>query len=335
MKKQLWINLSPRKLYWELAQLDQYKTLDHDSWWQELEPLKTSLQILKSRHIHGIRLNIFNLELVRTPQEIDWTPLEVTLKLCKSHEIDVDVCLGPYQYPLWPGIRLPAHILTEVKRTKNLDDCSKIREFGLLFLKEQLKQYGTDRRIKSFYLGNEWHTDQAVEDVKKSKKYFISDKHMLQLTRLCKRMTKKPIIFNTNYDATELKKIDHTFGPLWNVLRDQAWLALDVYPSQEIFSKVPRLWVKRKLEKYPISIEKLQKGFTDQLLFGEFEAQPWGKGKSWKEYFESSIAQKDFNQGTYQKTVESYVKPTEIRKVTLWGGEYLIVSQMLGKKFIP
>jgi len=53
------------------------------------------------------------------------------------------------------------------------------------------------------------------------------------------------------------------------------------------------------------------------------EAQPWGKGQSWKEYFAQMIA----------STLDQYAKPTSIRKITLWGGEFLILSKLLTKQF--
>lgn len=325
-KTLLGVHLCPRKLYWELGQLPKFAGLNQN-WWEKPEILVECLHILKSHGIDFVRLTIYNTELTDYPQTINFKPLDLFIGIAKRLDLKIDFCLGPYQYPLYPGIRLPASLREGLKSTK-LDDKKSVTDFGRWLISEQLKRYGKNRTIRAFYLGNEWHTGQRIEDGDK-KQYLVSEKHMQSLARLCKKNTKKPIIFNTNYDVVQCKKIQHQFLPLFSVLKQQACLGLDIYPSRIHPLKTPQIWFNRYRQKFSEAVATLKSQFSDQVIISEFEAQPWGDGKDWYTQIQKSKAGNEQIVKTLKKTVADYQLFKNFPVVTLWSAEYWLVNYYL------
>lgn len=323
-------NLCPKKLFWELSQLNQFSTLT-DRWWEHPELLLEQLTLLQKAGIKGIKLNVFNTELTQDGETIDWQPLDLFLSLAEKLNVKVHLCLGPYQYPLWPGIRLPNSVHTSLKNEKLIESNKQCKQFGTSFLEASLKRYGKHSQITGFYLGNEWHTAQSVENLDQKKMLNVSTKHMESLARLCKKMTRRPIFFNTNFDAYEHKKIEHTFKPFHKLLKQQFWLGLDVYPSQETFMKAPRLTIRRKLHRYTNEVHFLKEKFTPHIVVSEFEAQPWGDGKSWKEQIEKNPQLIDETAQQLSKAFLRYLKPIAFDSVAYWGSEFWLVAYHMGR----
>ncbi len=327
----LWTNFCPTKLYWELKQLPEFFSLS-GSWWESAQIIDKQLRLLKKAGITGLRLNIFSSEITSDAQTLHWQPIEVMLELAQKNALDVQLCLGPYQYPLWPGIRLPDVFLHDKQVNQVIDSNKKWQSFGKEFLETQLKRYGKDQRISGFYLGNEWHTAQAIENFPKKKQQFrVSAKQMETLTRVCKKCTKKNIIFNTNFQPFQTKKIEYTFLSLFKILKNQASIGFDIYPSQETFSKAPRLFLHRKLHSFSKDIELLKKQFSQRLTISEFEAQPWGNGKSWYEQLKIHTHTVPNFAKILIDTFERYISPSQFDQVTLWGAEYWLVAYHMGQ----
>lgn len=331
MKKiQVWANFCPKKFYWELKQLPDFAKLP-ENWWESSKLIKEQLVLLKKAGITGLRLNIFNTELTSNAQTIHWQPLETFLDIAEQTGLEVHLCLGPYQYPLWPGIRLPENLLNEKKFSRVIDNNKKWKEFGCGFLEEQLKRYGKHKVITGFYLGNEWHTTQRIEDfAKKNDIFTVSQKHMESLARLCKKFTKKPIIFNTNLQPFHLKKLEFSFLSLIKILKNQSWIGFDVYPSQETFLKSPSLLIHRKLHSFSQDVEVVKKKFLPRLTISEFEAQPWGDGKSWYEQITNSPKIIANTVTQLEKTFSSFLSVKQFEYATLWGAEFWLIAYHLG-----
>lgn len=331
MKKiQVWANFCPKKFYWELRRLPTFKA-GSEEWWENPALFKEQLRLLKKAGITGLRLNIFNTELTTDALTIHWKPLDLFLQWADETELEIHLCLGPYQYPLWPGIRLPSVLLKEKKIAKVIDQNKKFKEFGLGFLEEQLKRYAKHKLITGFYLGNEWHTTQRIEDFDKKNEIFtISVKHMESMARLCKKLTKKPILLNTNFQANQLKQLEHTFLSLIKILRNQAWIGFDIYPSQENLIKSPFLLLHRKLHTYQDDIGSLKKKFIPRLLISEFEAQPWGNGESWYDQIKKSPDVVKTSAVQLDQTFPTFVSSKQFEQATLWGAEFWLIAYHMG-----
>ncbi len=325
-KLSIWANLCPRKLFWELRQLDDTPA-SIKPWWKQTQILYKCLKLLKNIGIDGLRLNIFNLELTSDGKRIHWNRLEKILEMTSKLGLKIDYCLGPFQYPQWPGIRLPEKILSYCDGRLTLDEVDVIKEFGLKFLALQLNRLGNDKRISSFYLGNEWPNRQEIEGTK-GKYISISKDFMLKSAELYKNVTNKPIIMNTNIDAGETKKLIEVFSPFIDLLRSQLWIGLDIYPSRENLLHHPKIWWHRKRGNYMSSIGRLKDELTKNLLFSEVEAQPWGKGESWVEYFK--LKMETYTKKDFKNTMNNIIIPSGLEKTTLWGAEFWLLSHFLG-----
>lgn len=313
-----------------MQQLPEFASLS-GKWWNHLDLMKDQLTLLKKSGVTGLRLNIFSSELTTNARTIRWQPLESFLDLAEKLNLEIHLCLGPYQYPLWPGIRLPEVLLDEKTSLKVIDGNKKWKEFGCGFLEEELKQYGKHKNITGFYLGNEWHTTQRIEDYsKKNMTFTISQKHMESLARLCKKFTRKPILFNTNLQPHQLKQLEHTFLSILKVLKNQAWVGFDLYPTQENFTKAPQLFIHRKLHSFSHDVESIKKEFIPRVLISEFEAQPWGDGESWHAQITKNPVVVQSTAEQLEKTFRLFTSPKLFDQVTLWGAEFWLIAYQMG-----
>lgn len=327
----LWTNFCPKKHFFELKQLPEFSTLS-EQWWDAPKVLSQELQLLKKAGITGIRANIFCNELTTDAQTLHWQPIETLLKLAQKNNLEVQLCLGPYQYPLWPGIRLPQSLLEDRLPNKIVDANKKWKTFGKEFAEAQLKRYGKDPRISGFYLGNEWHTSQAIENFPNKKQLFrVSAKHMESLARVCKKWTRKPILFNTNIQPHLQKKLEYTFLSLIKILKNQMWVGFDIYPSRETFFNAPLLFLHRKLHSFTKDIALTKKRFLERVTISEFEAQPWGNGKSWYEQLKIHTHTVPIQAKILRMTFAQYISAKQFDQVTLWGTEYWLIAYHMGQ----
>src|SRR4051794_16123845 len=104
----------PRKVMWELSYVHSQGTHATSTWGQHYADINESLIKLRKAGIQGIRMVVFPFEIIHADMRYDWQPIEILLNSCYELDLDVDVCLGPFQYPYYPGIRLPEQIMHQV-----------------------------------------------------------------------------------------------------------------------------------------------------------------------------------------------------------------------------
>ena len=331
----IWTTFCPQKICWEVTTV-KGKGSGGDGNWQAHKPLiEQSLTLLRKAGIAGIRLVIYPNEITQDGQKFDWKPIETMLDLCKKHTMQVDLCVGPFQYPNYPGIYLP-NALSELvfANTRSLDTTPALREFGETFLQKQLDRYGDDKRIRGFHFANEWPDKQRVQGREKVRTW-VSEAFMLWCAEYLKEHTKKSIAMNTNIDASDKWRLVPVFAELFALLEDQGRLGFDVYPSQETWSKAPLQKLHRLWEPYHRSFRKAKKQFPLALFyFCEVEAQPWGDGRSWFQIISSELdAQKKVLQYTRQslsQTINKYIKKSRVYDVNLWGADFWLSAYEMG-----
>lgn len=331
----IWTTFCPGKICWELTFAATHGKKPTSNWLKNQELINDSLKLLKKNGISGIRLVIFPNEITSDGKRFDWTPTETMLTLCRKLNILVDFCLGPYQYPNYPGIYLPSQLLQYVYDNDNaLDTNPELRRFGVSYLHIQLEKYGSDKRIHGFHLANEWPDKQHISEKEKIKKT-VSEDFMTRATSLIKASTEKPIRLNTNIHVSDKKKLTNIFTNILTILGQQAWLGFDIYPSQETWSKQPLQKLRSLFETYSYTFRQTKKIFKEvSLYFTEVEAQPWGDGRAWYTIIkkESSPKQKilGYSSTSLQKTWNTYIKKTNCDIVSLWGADFWLVAHKMG-----
>ena len=338
----IWTTFCPSKICWELtyvqtsfgsAQDKQGKPTSN--WLEHQDLIINSLKLLKKHGISGIRLVVFPNEITQDGRKYDWTAIETMLTLCHKLKILVDLCLGPYQYPYYPGIYLPAQLVEYVFDNDNaLDTNPELRKYGMTSLQMQLERYGQDDRIVGFHLANEWPDSQHISG-KESIKKIISEDFMTRAASLCKASTDKPIRLNTNIRVSDKTKITNIFTNIFTILGNQAHLGFDIYPSQETWLKQPLQRIRLLFETHAYTfreIKKVLKGYS--LYFAEIEAQPWGDGRSWYDLIknESNPEQSILSYSSLSliKTWNMYIKRTNSEIVSLWGSDFWLAAYAMG-----
>lgn len=326
---------TPGKVSWELTTIATKGKGGDSRWMRHLDLIEASLKKLKAYGIDGIRLVIYPYELTEDGKKFDWKPLETMLDLCKKNKLAVEWCIGPFQYPNYPGIYVPQPFLKHMfNNTRSLDTTPVLKEFGDMFLEKQMMRYGEDARIRGFHFANEWPDMQRVQN-KESVRTGVSAAYMISAAKFLKEHTDKQISFNTNIDASDRRKLGHAFGELFTLLEDQARLGLDVYPSQETWGKAFWQKLKRIFEPYQKSYQWCDKRFPlCEMFFCEVEAQPWGNGWSWYRIINAAEdPQKKILQYSIEslsKTMSKYIRPTKTREVSLWGADFWLASDAMG-----
>ncbi len=331
----IWTTFCPRKLSWELTAITSRSKAASSDWQKNILLIEDSLKLLRTYGISGIRLVIFPEELTTNGKQFDWHPIETMLVFCAKYKLDVDLCIGPFQYPHYPGIYLPKDLLQYVfNNTRSLDTTPVLREYGDTFLEKQLDRYGLDKRIRGFHLANEWPDGQRVAG-RESVKAWISAGYMLHVGKFVKKQTTKPISLNTNIDASDKRKLATVFGEILEELEDQARLGFDIYPSQETWRKAFWQKLRRLVEPYQRSFQWSRKKFAlCEIYFCEVEAQPWGNGQSWQRIIaneprpEEKVLQ--YSRQSLPKTFEKYIKPCKPYEISLWGSDFWLSAHKLG-----
>lgn len=331
----IWTTFCPSKICWELTCVQTKGVKPTSHWLQHQDLIGNSLKLLKKHGVRGIRLVIFPDEITTDGKKCDWTAIDVMLTLCKQHKILVDLCLGPYQYPYYPGIYLPTELLQYVYDNDNaLDTNPELRKFGIFYLQSQLARYGDDKRITGFHLGNEWPDWQHISGKEKIKKS-ISEDFMIRAASLLKISTEKPIRLNTNIDASDRRRITNIFTNILTIIGDQGYLGFDIYPSQETWKKAPLQKIRRLFETYSYTFRQVKKILKrPTLYFAEVEAQPWGNGRSWFRIISDEPNPQEkvltYSSTALQDTWNTYIRRTSCEIVSLWGSDFWLAAYAMG-----
>jgi hypothetical protein len=331
----IWTTFCPSKICWELTYAVTHGQKPTSDWLDNQELIRDSLKLLKKHGIAGIRLVIFPSEVTTEGKKFDWTAVETMLDICYQQKILVDLCLGPYQYPYYPGIYLPPQLLSYVYDNENaLDTNPELRRYGIAFLQLQLEKYGQDKRIRGFHLANEWPDKQNISGKEKLKKS-ISEDFMIKAASLVKISTEKPISLNTNISVSDKKKLTNTLTNILTIIGEQANLGFDIYPSQETWIMRLIQMIRRIFESSSYTLRQVKKSLKDcTLYFAEVEAQPWGNGRSWYSIINSAINPQQkvlsYSSIALQRTWNTYIKGTNCEVVSLWGADFWLVANELG-----
>ncbi|MGI8419453.1 MAG: hypothetical protein ACR2LN_02300 [Candidatus Levyibacteriota bacterium] len=331
----LWTTFCPQKISWEITTVHGKGEGGDANWLNKTPVIEKSLRLLREAGISGIRLVIYPNEVTKNGKKFAWQPVETMLDLCKKYTLLVDLCVGPFQYPNYPGIYLPVNFLEFVhNNTRSLDTTPIVREFGETFLQKQLEHFGEDKRIRGFHFANEWPDKQRVQGREKVRAW-ISESFMLWAAIYLKEHTTKPIGMNTNIDATDTHKLKRVFGELFALLEDQGRLGFDIYPSQETWAKAFLQKLHRLIEPYPRSIHRVKKQFPlNELYFCEVEAQPWGGGQSWFTIITTQANAQEkvlaYTRHSLHQTIKNFIKHSKPTEVSLWGADFWLSAYELG-----
>lgn len=332
---EIWTTFTPSKISWEITCVQTKGKLATSDWQKNIKLIDTSLKKLKKAGLSGIRLVIYPSELTQNGKIYKWDSIEKMLDMCYENKLKVDLCIGPFQYPNYPGIYLPKGLLNLIFDNKNcIDTTIGIWKYGIFFLKTQIDRYGKDNRIHGFHLANEW-PDSHIVSGKKDIKKCVSLAFMLEVSRYLKENTNKQILLNTNIEASDRKRLKNTFSEILSIFGPQGSLGFDIYPSQFTFRKNFFKKMLYAFWKYPIIFKKNQKVFNKtKLYFAEVEAQPWGGGQSWyqliKQEAEPNLKVLKFYNNSLQKTYSKYIRNSGCTTVSLWGSDFWLAADAMG-----
>ena len=331
----LFTTFAPRKVSWELTYIQTNGKSPTGLWLNNQSLIRESLQKLKKAGISGIRLVVFPDEITRNGKNFDWKPVDIMLKFCASEHLEVQLCIGPFQYPHYPGIYLPHDLLEYVFNSpRSLDTTPIIREYGREFLEKQMEKYGRDKRIAGFHLANEWPDRQRVAH-RESFKTWVSEDFMVKAAEFLKKHTEKPIFLNTNIDAADKYKLVHTFKLLIDALGGQMNLGFDIYPSQETWKNVPLQKLRRLIRPYHKSYKWVDAYLTTcTLYFAEVEAQPWGNGSAWQRIIQNSsdphMQILQYSRNSLPVTWQKHIASSGCEIVSLWGSDFWLAASEMG-----
>lgn len=331
----IWTTFCPKKVCWELTYAQTAGKKPTSNWQQHKQLISESLMTLKSYGIAGIRLVILPEELTRDGKKWNWGPIDTMLTMCHNLKLSVVLCVGPFQYPYYPGIYFPKELLKHIHDNDNaLDTNPRLFEFGMTFLTLQMQQYADDKRVYGFHFANEW-PDRQVVSGKEPLKKTVSEDFMNRAGFLLKELTEKPIFLNTNIDAANKQKLTKTFTNLITILGEQAKLGFDVYPSQESWIRTPLQKLQRIFESYTRSINWSQKNFAPcEIFFAEVEAQPWGNGQAWYRLIQQAENPDEevltYSKDSLKKTWQRHLSTTKCDIISLWGSDFWLVAYQMG-----
>ena len=332
---EIWTTFTPSKVSWELTCAMTKGKSATSAWQKDLTLINKSLSKLRSAGISGIRLVIYPFEITQNGNKFNWESVEKMLMLTTKNKLKCDLCIGPFQYPNYPGIYLPEGLIEYIYDNKNfLDTTQELWNYGMSFIKLQIERFGNDKRVNGFHLANEWPDSQKVfgkESVKKS----VSLAFMLSVATFLKDNTLKPICLNTNIDAGDKNKLLRTFKEILNILGKQGRLGFDVYPSQESWKKTTAQKLRRFFWSYNHSFSSIKKCFyNNEIYFSEVEAQPWGGGQSWYQLISEENWQDErilnYHRNSLGKAFNKYIKNSDCNFISLWGSDFWLVASTMG-----
>ena len=348
-----------RKIAWEMAKsLESQKKwtpyndqgIDMSDWEKMPELMEQAMELLVQAGIKGGRLVVVPYELTEDGQTFNWEPLEKAIELMDRHNMEIELCVGPFNYPYDPGARLPVQLremLVSELETHGEDDVEislgqgprapessvALREFGLNFIDQLLERYADDERIGKFSPGNEWPNRNGVEytDVTMT----VSQDFMMEIMRRVKNATTKPILLNTNIHASDHERLEQVFGELLDLLGEQGVLGFDLYPTRE--AEIPEL--RAVMDDYPQMMEQIREVFPQTTLVTTEHQFEWfgvGElaGKSWAEiYSQRPDIIEEFYYQHIPSSFESHIVGGGFREVGLWGAPAWIALAMIGEDF--
>jgi len=348
-KATLGTTIVPRKLHWEATQLLKLQGklpsgISQTDWIQNDKYFISSLKFLSNLGIKRGRLAVYPYELTQDGYTFNWQPLDRAIDLMNKNHLQVELVLGPLHYPYDPGIRLPEHLrqllVDEYSSQKPLTlsirpnpqalvSSVSIRDYSISFLTSLLNRYQNHRAISRFYLGNESHNIQGIENTRINLK--VDSDLQSQYLAITRALTNKPIAINTNIHSSKPQNIVTTYGEWLYQLHYQGVLGLDVYPTRELESFLLR----HHICNYSSHINHLRQLFPHtKIAFTEFQAEPWPPGKfagqSWSQIFSHSpeIITK-FYQIYFPPTLETHLLSSQVEDIDLWGAPaYQVLSQM-------
>lgn len=353
---QLGTTVVPRKVHWELVQVQQAQGQlppelpDESAWHQDPTLFRKATRTLADSGLSFVRLAVFPFELTADGITYNLEPLEQAIQIQHEHGLQTQVCLGPVNFPYHPGGRVPKELqdllAKEIAETgqRNLtlgpqldprlpQSSVAIRHFTFRFLEVLLGRYAHDPRVSAFYIGNEWPDTNTIEGVDGT--ITVEQSLMSEFIRLSQQLTDKPLILNTNIHPLHPQNLQAGLGALLHQMGGGGQLGLDVYPSQEM--KIPEL--RQAIPKYDGLIEHLRRRFPQtQLVFTELQGEPWSPeeliGRSWYDILTThpELVEKYYRE-QFPPTLQSHLLASGIRQVSLWGAPLWVVGQELGYTF--
>lgn len=349
---QLKTTFFPRKMMWEAAELlkvqGKWPGGDESDWLSHQSVIEGQIAALAAAGFRGGRLTVVPFELTQDGKSFNWNPLETALKIMKKYGLVADLCIGPLDFPYYPGIRVPqnieqelrghfadrgkSHITISLKKDRYFPELNQtIQEYALGFLQSICQAYGTDSRIDKLYLGNEWPDTHGIEGVEGTMS--IDDDLMQAAIEILLRSTNKPVTLNTNIHPSELNRINNTFKSLFDQLGSRGVLGIDTYPTQEVGIASYR-------GNYGDFIRAVQGAFpATQLVFTEVQAEPWPPGelagRSWAEIYKiypRAVIGRYYEQ-VFPPTLETHVLASGLKEIGLWGAPLWPIVAQLGYNF--
>lgn len=335
---ELWTTFTPQKISWEVTCISTQGKSPSDDWQKNIGLVDSSLKKLKQAGISGIRLVIYPAEITTDGKSFKFSVIDKVLNLSKKHGLKVDLCIGPFQYPNYPGIYIPSGLVRYVFDNKRcIDTVPQLWKYGMNFLKLQIEHFGTDKRIHGFHLANEWPDPQKVKGREKIKAS-ISESFMIEASKYLKENTQKPILINTNIDANDKKRLKNAFGEILEILGTQIKLGFDVYPSQFTWKRNPFRKVLYLIWPYFRFFRSFQNKYIGcEMYFAEVEAQPWGRGQSWFQLINEAEEPNEkvllYTKDSLKETWNKFIKNSNCGTVSLWGSDFWLSADAMGIKW--
>ncbi len=335
---EIWTTFTPQKVSWELTCISSKGKSPDSDWRKNIGLIELSLKKLKTSGIAGIRLVIYPTELTDDGKSFKFDPIEKILKFTKKCGLKVDLCIGPFQYPNYPGIYLPSGMVRFAFDNKRcLDTTPQLWRYGMSFLKAQIEYFGRDKSMHGFHLANEWPDSQKVKGKEKIKAC-VSESFMIETAKYLKENTQKPILMNTNIDANDKVKLKSVFGEILEILGTRVKLGFDIYPSQFTWKRNPARKLLYLISPYYKFFRSFQKKYEScEMYFAEVEAQPWGSGQSWFQLINEAQNPKEsvllYTKNSLKETWNKFIKGTDCKMVSLWGSDFWLAADAMGIKW--
>lgn len=352
-----------RKIIWEIVQVKKQQgswkgDVDESDWYNQQELLHEGLKIIKDAGIKGGRLVIAPFEYVTTNEDgsinYNWEVLDAAIKIMQEYGFEIDLAIGPIDFPYDPGIRLPLqleqqlfrefettgtnhiHISSDVDTTMPVSS-KAISDFSLNYTQALVERYGGENSpVNKFFIGNEWPDTHGIEGTGlKGKTLSMSEEMMIKIIEITRQYTDKKIAINTNIHPSEPYIVREKLGILLDTLGDQGILGFDTYPTREAEHQT----LKEFMDKYKEMMTVIRSEWPDtELVFGEFQAELWPPdniaGQSWaKIATEHMDLLVEYYELIFPKYIQSHMIDSEIKEVSLWGAPLLIALYMIGYIF--
>src|SRR5258708_38243485 len=96
---------------WESAQYlkmqGSWSGGDESDWMNNTDVMEKNIAALAHAGFKGGRLAVFPFELTNDGNKFDFLSIDTALDIMHKHNMTADLCVGPFDYPYGPGIRVP------------------------------------------------------------------------------------------------------------------------------------------------------------------------------------------------------------------------------------